>query len=63
MGNAGDVILVQLNAHLLAWPRDLGNLSVGRMSSSFLFVEGHLVKLAFFVTLYICELLQLYNNK
>ena len=27
MGNAGDIVPVRVNAHLLAWPCDLGNLS------------------------------------
>ena len=27
MGNAGDIVPVRVNMHLLAWPPDLGNLS------------------------------------
>ena len=27
MGNAGDIVPVRVNMHLLAWPHDLGNLS------------------------------------
>ena len=27
MGNAGDIVPARVNMHLLAWPRDLGNLS------------------------------------
>ena len=36
MGNAGDIVLVRVNMHLLAWPRDLGNQIAPMSTSSFL---------------------------
>ena len=42
---------VWVYAHLLAWPRDLPNLSDAGMSSSLFFVGSYLVKLAFSVAL------------
>ena len=46
MGNAGDIIPVPVNTHLLAWPRDLRNLSDCSHEHFLLFVGSHLVKLA-----------------
>ena len=46
MGNAGDIVPVRVNTHLLAWPRDLGNLSDCSHEDFLLFVGSHLVKLA-----------------
>ena len=37
-GNAGDIVPVRVCAHLLALPRDLGNLSDARQSSSSIFL-------------------------
>ena len=57
-GNAGDIVAVRVNTHLLAWPHDLGNISDCSHELFLLFVGSHLVKVAFLVT---GELLQLYN--
>ena len=46
MGNASDIVPVRVSMHLLAWPRDLGNLSDCSHELFLLFVGSHLVKLA-----------------
>ena len=37
MGNAGDIVPARVNAHLLAWPCDLGK--IAPMSTSSFFLE------------------------
>ena len=37
-GDAGDIVPVRVNTHLLAWPRDLGK--IAPMSTSFFLLEA-----------------------
>ena len=62
MGNAGDIVPVRVNTHLLAWPRDLGNLSDCSLAlPSFVGTWKPSCQVGLLATLTFSELLQLYN--